>query len=67
MAAKGKKENPLSIKYKKDVAEAQEPFIHIYCNGAVCETDNRGHATPENRSPIEIVVDATEGFIPPMG
>lgn len=64
MATKGKKANPLSLKYKKDAAAAQEPFVHVYCNGAVCETDNKGHANPGGRSPVEIVVDATEGFIP---
>lgn len=30
----------------------------------VCATNRRGYATPENRSPAEIVVDATDGFVP---
>lgn len=30
----------------------------------VCDTEGRGHATPGGRPPAEIVVDATEGFIP---
>lgn len=37
---------------------------HVYGHGAVCDTDRRGHATPQGRSPFEIVVDATEGFVP---
>ncbi len=45
-------------------AKAKEPYTHIYHHGAVCETDKRGHATPDNLSPNEIVLDATEGFIP---
>ena len=46
-------------------AEAEQPYVHIYGpGGVVCETDKRGYATPENRSPLEIVFDATNGFIP---
>lgn len=30
----------------------------------VCDTDSRGRATPGDRGPAEIVVDASEGFIP---
>jgi Metallo-peptidase family M12B Reprolysin-like len=29
-----------------------------------CDTDSQGYATPDNRSPFELVVDATEGFVP---
>jgi len=36
----------------------------VYNNRVVCATDARGHATPDDRSPTELVVDATEGFIP---
>jgi Matrixin len=38
--------------------------VHVYGNRVVCETDTRGHAMPQGRSPVEIVVDATEGFVP---
>lgn len=48
----------------KELAKAQEPYLHVYRDGHVCETDTRGHATPGGRSPLEIVVDASEGFIP---
>jgi hypothetical protein len=37
---------------------------HQVSDGVVCATEGRGHATPGNRPPAEIVVDATEGFIP---
>ena len=30
----------------------------------ICRTDTRGYATRLNRSPLDIVVDASEGFIP---
>jgi len=38
--------------------------VHVYGKGFVCETESRGHRTPRGRSPLEIVVDASEGFIP---
>ena len=38
---------------------------HVYWDGkAVCRTDTRGDPEPGGRSPLELVVDATEGFIP---
>jgi Metallo-peptidase family M12B Reprolysin-like len=49
---------------EKAAAEAEQPYVHIYGPGAVCETDQRGYATPENRSPLELVFDASNGFIP---
>ncbi|MSU91342.1 matrix metalloproteinase-11 [Rhodobacteraceae bacterium 2CG4] len=45
----------------------EEPLLHIYHNGAVCETETRGYAEPGNRSPLELAVDATDGFIPLWG
>jgi hypothetical protein len=45
-------------------AEAERPYVHIYGPGAVCETDQRGYATPKNRSPLELVFDASNGSIP---
>jgi Matrixin len=41
-----------------------DPEVHIFGRGFRCETDTRGHATPRGRSPLRIVVDASEGFIP---
>jgi hypothetical protein len=38
--------------------------VHVFGKGFVCNTEERGHATPRGRSPLEIVVDASEGFIP---
>lgn len=39
---------------------------HRYRKGlkVLCDTDARGHETPRGRSPLEIVVDASEGFVP---
>ena len=58
------KPNPLRRRTRAQASEAKDPHTHIYCCGAVCETDSRGYPTPENRSPLDLVVDATEGFIP---
>lgn len=41
-----------------------DPEVHIFGNGVICDTDTRGHETPQGRSVLEIVLDASEGFIP---
>jgi hypothetical protein len=38
--------------------------VHVFGDGIVCDTEPRGYATPQGKSPLEIVVDASEGFIP---
>lgn len=43
---------------------ARKGCAHIYGNGYRCATDELGYKSPKNRSPAEIVVDASEGFIP---
>jgi hypothetical protein len=43
---------------------AAQDDIHVYGNKVVCNTDSRGLPTPQGRSPLEIVLDASEGFIP---
>jgi hypothetical protein len=45
-------------------AKKTDPNVHVFGNGIVCDTDTRGHATPDGRSVLEIVFDASEGFIP---
>jgi hypothetical protein len=47
-----------------EVARKQRDQIHVFRKGVVCNTDSRGYATPEDRDPLDIVVDATEGFMP---
>lgn len=39
-------------------------LVHVYGNKFVCDTDSRGFPTPRGRSLVEIVVDASEGFVP---
>ena len=43
---------------------ATDNRIHQVKAGVRCDTEGRGHATPRGRSPLEIVVDASEGFVP---
>jgi hypothetical protein len=45
-------------------AAATEPLVHVLKDGVRCDTESRGHATPSGRSPLELVVNVTEGFIP---
>ncbi len=43
-----------------------DPLIHVIDRkkSVICDTDRRGHATPEGRSPLDLVLDASEGFVP---
>lgn len=41
-----------------------DDLVHVIADGYVCNTEGRGHKTPGGRSPFELVVDATEGFVP---
>jgi len=56
--------NPFQLRQGDDASRAREPHVHVYGPGAVCATEKRGSATPRGRSPLEIVVDASQGFIP---
>jgi hypothetical protein len=38
--------------------------IHLIAPGVICDTDRRGSETPQGRSPLDLVVDASAGFIP---
>jgi hypothetical protein len=52
--------NPLQLR-KSDKLESE---VHVYGKKFVCDTEDRGHPTPRGRSPLRIVVDASEGFVP---
>jgi hypothetical protein len=55
-----------------DLAEpaAPDPEVHVLRpggpgqEGIICDTERRGHPQPKQLSPTELVLDATEGFIP---
>jgi hypothetical protein len=57
-------ENVPKLLSPNEAVQAQDPFVHIYHGGAICRTDKRGYATPDDRNTTELVLDATEGFIP---
>lgn len=49
---------------KAEPSTTPDPDVHVFGDGFRCDTETRGHATPQGRTPLEIVVDASEGFIP---
>jgi hypothetical protein len=51
---------------RKDAKPGREAQtqVHVLKPGFVCDTEARGHSTPQGKSPLEIVVDASEGFVP---
>lgn len=53
-----------AVELKPDSPKGAESEVHVFGDKIVCDTEPRGHATPRGRSPLEIVVDASEGFIP---
>ncbi|MDX1363367.1 matrixin family metalloprotease [Arenibacter latericius] len=53
-----------ALKDKEELLKDTTSGIHHYGNSFICTTDVSGHATPGNRTPLEILVDASEGFIP---
>jgi hypothetical protein len=56
--------NVLHLKQREKPSEEAESRIHLLGPGIICDTEPRGYATPAGRSILEIVVDASEGFIP---
>src|SRR5262245_52033995 len=56
--------NPFQLRNPDDAARDIAPEVHVYGPNIVCETDTRGYATPKNLTPTEIVLEASEGFIP---
>ena len=57
--------NLFQFRKAEPTTQKAESEVHYYGkNHFVCDTDPKGHATPQGRSPLEIVLDASEGFIP---
>jgi len=65
-AGKGSKSisDPLRRLSPGELAKAKTGCAHVFGKGYRCDTDTLGHPTPDNRSPAELVLDSTEGFIP---
>jgi hypothetical protein len=56
--------NPFQLLDAETADRKVGPEFHIYGKGFVCDTESLGHATPSGQSLLEIVVNASEGFIP---
>ena len=56
--------DPFVLRDPEGAAKEAASHVHIIRKGVRCITDKRGEATPGGGSPLEIVVDATEGFVP---
>lgn len=63
-AAESAGRGPFARRSVTEATQAADADTYKFANGFVCDTDSRGHARPKGRSPLEIVVDASEGFIP---
>ena len=57
-------DGPSILRKAKEPSEESERLVHVMRDGVVCDTERRGHPTPQGRSPTRIVVDASEGFVP---
>jgi hypothetical protein len=53
-----------ALRDDEEIRAAAEAEVHRLRSGHVCNTERRGYATPRNRSPLELVLEASEGFIP---
>ncbi len=62
--AKPTSSNTLMKRAPDDDGVPESAKYHVFGNCVVCKTDSRGFATPHNRKPQDLVLDASEGFIP---
>jgi hypothetical protein len=56
--------NPFRRAPTTKAEDLDKDTVHIIRPNVRCDTESRGHTTPRGRSRLEIVVDASEGFIP---
>jgi hypothetical protein len=61
---KSKVSHEFEMRSPDEMEQGDASGVHVFGHGVICKTDNRGYATPKNRDGREIVVDASEGFIP---
>src|SRR5262245_61578248 len=63
VATGGAASNPFAVLPDGARHKAKAGQMHMFRHHR-CKTDTLGFAEPKNHSPLELVVDATEGFIP---
>jgi len=59
-----KRDGAFELRETPEPTREAKSQVHLLGRGIVCDTEARGRATPQGRSIAEIVVDASEGFIP---
>jgi hypothetical protein len=55
---------PFALRDEKDGAARKAPHVHILKEGFRCVTDKAGQAMPDGMSDLDLVLNASEGFIP---
>ena len=58
-SASARKSDPFDMRPAAGMAETKESQTHVYGDKVVCNTDSRGLPTPQGKSPLEIVLDAS--------
>jgi hypothetical protein len=58
------KKAAFELQLTKEAPTDTKSRLHVLNNGIVCDTEPRGYESPGGRSPTELVLDASEGFIP---
>ena len=59
--------HPFDLSDPKESAKLKLGHVHRLKEGFRCVTDTRGQANPKGMSKVELLVDATEGFVPLWG
>lgn len=60
----GSEHDPFERLSDMELVRAKKGCAHVFGKQHRCRTDTIGHETPENRGPLDLVLDASEGFIP---
>jgi hypothetical protein len=60
-------EHALKLKPQQDISKSLSEVAHVYRKSVVCGTEKKGYKTPKNKSPLDLVLDNSEGFIPLWG
>ena len=56
--------DPFQLARGDEMEAYQESGDHILKDGIRCDTERKGSEFPRGRTPLEIVLDASEGFVP---
>jgi len=56
--------DPFRLLGKGEVDRAKNGRAHVFGKGFRCNTDSLGHPTPNDKAPVELVVNVSQGFIP---